>query len=139
MFGLQMCCNEETLNHLSNSIGMKISKLLSICIALFALVVIAGPASAQTAELEGQYFLVQSGKKDRDLINLKPIGNSWLGEGVKAKGITLKLNPAGLKGQWVGFLKLVDKHDVKMEIINGRELHLKELGGKRTWTLVPAK
>ena len=130
---------EETFLLGGNFMSMNMTKLSSIIVALFALVVMAAPSLAQTADLEGRYFLSQVGKKERYLISLKPMGNSWLGQGVKAKGLTLKLNPAGLRGEWVGFLKTIDKIDVKMEIINGRELHLKELDGKRTWTLEPVK
>ena len=107
---------------------------LSITILLL-LCAFTAPTLAQTADLSGTWLL-----KDKDTshkITLQSKGNGWTTKsGSKAE---LILNPAGLRNQWVGNLKLPENHDVKASLKGGESLEVTDLKSRQTWTLTRSK
>ena len=114
---------------------MKVKNSLPI-IKLFLLIfVLAIPTLAQSADLSGTWLL-----KDKDTshkITLQSKGNGWTTKsGSKAE---LILNPAGLRNQWVGNLKLAENHDVKASLKGGASLEVTDLKSQQSWTLTRSK
>jgi hypothetical protein len=91
------------------------------------------PASAQAQDLSGVWhFTDQHGTDMR--IELSSAGNSWIGSSLSKPQAELKLNPAGLRNQWVGTLVLDGTHSVKADFKSGK-LIVKDLDDGESWTL----
>lgn len=88
---------------------------------------------AQSAELGGKWSLSEKGQ-NAVAFELAAKGNGWVGSGPANSGYTLTLNPAGLRNQWVGDLKLERNHSVKAQLVN-KELKLTDLESQKTWSL----
>jgi hypothetical protein len=90
------------------------------------------PAAAQSHDLSGIWVFTD--KHDTDIrIELSSVGNSWAGDSLSKLRAELKLNPAGLRNQWVGTLILDDTHSVKADLKSGK-LVVKDLDDGESWT-----
>jgi hypothetical protein len=90
--------------------------------------------SAQPADLEGDWIMrAKDGSEYR--MEFVPEGNAWHATARSKVLIDLKLNPAGLKNQWVGDLEYWGKHEVKASLKGENEITLSDLNDDDTWSL----
>ena len=90
------------------------------------------PAAAQSQDLSGVWQFQD--KHGTDLrIELSSSGNSFVGSSLSKHQAELKLNPAGLRNQWVGDLILDETHSVKASFKSGK-LELKDLDDGESWS-----
>lgn len=100
---------------------------------LFIFVLMLVPAGAQSQDLAGVWQFTDGQGASRAL-KLTAQGNGWLGSSTTKQSMELKLNPAGLRNQWVGDFTLAEKHSVKADYKAG-SLVLTDLDDGETWTL----
>lgn len=105
--------------------------------SLALLTLLALPGLAQSQDLSGTWSLQTKAGEIR--VELKEVGNSWHGKGLSETPLHLKLNPAGLRNQWMGDLDYQGKHGVKAEIKGGDTLLLTDLQSQENWSLVRSK
>jgi len=99
--------------------------------------VLLSPALAQSQDLQGDWMIENTeGRVYR--MEFQPQGNGWSATAREREAVNLKLNPAGLKNQWVGTLNFDAKHEVKAELKEGRKLLLTDLKSGETWALFRA-
>ncbi|MCA9781529.1 MAG: hypothetical protein KC800_32650 [Candidatus Eremiobacteraeota bacterium] len=91
------------------------------------------PAGAQSQDLAGVWGFTDKHGTARK-IELSSQGNSWVGKSLTKQAADLKLNPAGLRNQWMGDFKLDKAHSVKADYKSG-SLVLTDLDNGETWTL----
>lgn len=100
---------------------------------LFLFVLMLVPAGAQSQDLAGVWrFTDRQGTSQA--VKLSSEGNGWVGSSETKQSVELKLNPAGLRNQWVGDFNLGEKHSVKADYKSG-SLVLTDLDDGETWTL----
>lgn len=99
----------------------------------------AGAALAEPADLSGTWLLKGDGNSSYRVQLNKVQGHSWFGTADSKTPVTLKLNPSDMQNEWVGDLELFGKHGVKANLVDGKTLKLKELGGPGQWSLVKAE
>lgn len=114
-----------------------VKRYRSITVTSLALItLLALPGLSQSQDLSGTWSL--STKTGEVRVELKEVGNSWHGKGLSETPLDLKLNPAGLRNEWVGDLNYQGKHGVKAEF-KGGALLLTDLKDRQTWNLVRSK
>lgn len=110
------------------------SKIPFFIALLLVLSVAGGPAGASPADLTGDWILT-----DKDGTNFTmefgAKGNSWIAFARSKIQVKLKLNPSGLRNQWVGNLLLDGKHDVKAAMKSPTKLVVTDLDSGESWTL----
>lgn len=94
------------------------------------------PAAAQSAELGGVWQLSDGTTSIR--VELSEQGNSWVGSSLSKTPATMKLNPAGLRNEWVGDLKLDETYNVKANLNSGK-LEVTDLQSGKSWTMTREK
>lgn len=100
---------------------------------LFIFVLMLVPAGAQSQDLAGVWrFTDRQGTSQA--VKLSARGNGWVGSSETKQSVELKLNPAGLRNQWVGDFSLGEKHSVKADYKSG-SLVLTDLDDGETWIL----
>ena len=112
----------------------KPSGIHSCLLAAFAFATfLSTPVSAQAADLSGTWHL--SNKEGTTYrMEFASEGNAWKAVANSKTLILLKLNPAGLRNQWVGDLDYFGKHEVKAQLKDGK-LYLNDLNDDDKWEL----
>lgn len=95
---------------------------------------LATPATAQSADLSGNWLLTA---KDGSTYRMEfaPEGNAWKATANSKVLVGLKLNPAGLRNQWVGDLKYFGDHEVKAQLKGQNTLLITDLNDDDSWQL----
>lgn len=95
---------------------------------------LATPAVAQSADLSGDWLLTANDGNTYQM-QFAPEGNAWRATPKSKIMIGLKLNPAGLRNQWVGDLKYFGDHEVKAQLKGSDTIQLNDLNDDDSWKL----
>ena len=104
-------------------------------LVLLILLALGGPILAEPANLEGGWTLTETGKELTRHLFFSPGGPNWSAISNGKLMVTLDLKPANEENTWTGKLKEWEEHEVKVTLTDPNHLVLREIDGKRSWSM----